>query len=174
MRDIQTTLDTLLPARPTADYAAISWDQLRRLDPQLVDIGSHTCSHPILSRCTPEQIDGELRDSKTRIEQEMGRPVTAFCYPNGQRADYTTLVTEAVKTAGYESGVVAYGTFVRPGADPFLIERVNPRTKLSEFRNLLDGFAHLRSFGDRWQRTDWSSHPAALRVRGLARHDESI
>lgn len=64
-------------------YDIMDWQQLRSLDPELVTIGSHTFTHPILTVLSEEQIEFELVESRRRLEKELGRPVEYFCYPNG-------------------------------------------------------------------------------------------
>ena len=65
------------------EFDLAGWDELKRLDPRVVTIGSHTMTHPILTSLSADQVDAELRESRTAMERELGRPVTHFCYPNG-------------------------------------------------------------------------------------------
>ena len=62
----------------------MSWDQLRDAAERGVTIGSHTVSHPNLAKLEPgAAIRRELRQSRERIEQEIGRPADTFAYPYG-------------------------------------------------------------------------------------------
>jgi peptidoglycan/xylan/chitin deacetylase (PgdA/CDA1 family) len=63
------------------------WDELMRLDPRVVTIGSHSMSHPILTSLTANETDAELRESRALLETRLERPVTLFCYPNGDLHD---------------------------------------------------------------------------------------
>src|SRR5262249_1867638 len=76
-----------LPAQPPREFAASTWNDLRSMNPGIVELGSHSCSHPILSRCSDEELETELVQSKETIERQTGRSVKSFCYPNGQPAD---------------------------------------------------------------------------------------
>lgn len=73
--------------RPSPDqhsvYDMMSWDELRSLDPNLVTVGSHTFSHPILPTLQDEQLEFELRESRRQLEEKLDRRVPYFCYPNG-------------------------------------------------------------------------------------------
>ncbi len=60
----------------------------------LIEIGSHSHSHPMLSRCSPSQVEAELSASKQALEAIVQRPVTAFAYPYG---DYDARVVDAVR-----------------------------------------------------------------------------
>ncbi len=62
----------------------MTWDELRALsaDP-LCTIGAHTMKHFRLSRLSTSEMMREIRESVTRIEQELGQPVRHFAYPYG-------------------------------------------------------------------------------------------
>jgi len=124
-------------------YASLSWDDVRGLDPALVDIGSHTMTHPILSRCRPELQRFEIVESKRMLEQKMGRRVEAFCYPNGMPRDFDKHCVELVAGAGYSSAVVMYGTLVEQGEDPFLMQRIGAADSLEMFQRQMDGVSHI-------------------------------
>lgn len=66
----------------------------------LLTIGSHTVSHPFLSRCTSQQVQEELSESKHFLESSTGKVVDLFAYPSG---DYNRQTVEAVRTAGYRA-----------------------------------------------------------------------
>ena len=58
-------------------------EQLRRLDPGLVTVGSHGVSHRMLSSLTSDGIRRELRESRRRLEDILGRPVECLSVPGG-------------------------------------------------------------------------------------------
>ena len=68
-------------------------------DNPLVTIGSHSVSHPLLSKCSQLDLRNELVNSKEYLENIIGRPVKYFAYPSG---DYNKKVINAVKESGYE------------------------------------------------------------------------
>jgi peptidoglycan/xylan/chitin deacetylase (PgdA/CDA1 family) len=61
-------------------------------------IGSHTLTHPFLTRIGERQAKAEIHDSKKLLEDQFGVPVTNFCYPYG---DYNPQVRDWVAEAGY-------------------------------------------------------------------------
>jgi peptidoglycan/xylan/chitin deacetylase (PgdA/CDA1 family) len=65
------------------DYDLADWRELRQLDPRVVEVGSHTLSHPILTSLSPNEVETEVRDSRYALESRLNRPVSVFCYPNG-------------------------------------------------------------------------------------------
>lgn len=85
LQDRLNEAERLLGLPPAADRALMSWDQLRAMqDSGLVEIGSHTCNHyrllPSLASATMQH---EVVASKRKLEVELEKPVTLFCYPNG-------------------------------------------------------------------------------------------
>lgn len=73
--------------RPTADDReacdTMDWNELRSLDPELITIGSHTMTHPILPTLDDSTIDFEMTESRRQLEQKLNRAANYFCYPNG-------------------------------------------------------------------------------------------
>lgn len=79
--------------------ALLDWADLRDVAQRNVAIGSHTRTHPHLSELSPEGTVAELSLSRTRLEAELGRPVTALAYPYG---DTNPLVATWAACCGYE------------------------------------------------------------------------
>ena len=69
------------------EFDLASWEELERLDPSVVTIGSHTMTHPILTSLSAEETEAETRDSRIVLESRLERPVSIFCYPNGDLND---------------------------------------------------------------------------------------
>jgi len=96
------------------------WEELSRLDPRLVAIGSHTLTHPVLTTLTGAQAEREICASRALLEKRLGRPVELFCYPNG--AVGAAALDLARRT--YRAAVTAAPGAVRPGCDPLLLPRL--------------------------------------------------
>lgn len=78
-------------------------DQLREMQANGMQIGSHTVNHEILTGMNKEEIDFELRESRKALEKILGKPVFALAYPAGK-------VNEAVLDSAkkyYEMAFVA-------------------------------------------------------------------
>lgn len=86
-------------ARPER-LATMTWSRLREAAERGFTIGSHTVSHPHLTSLADDELDRELRDSRARIEDELGRPCTLLAYPYGE---HDARVHAAVGRAGYEA-----------------------------------------------------------------------
>lgn len=98
----------------------VSWEQVKILADNGIEIGGHTKTHPLLARINPDLLDEEISGGKKEIEAYIERPITSFCYPTGS---YNRQVIAKVKEAGYETA-----TTMEPGKasskhDPFLLPR---------------------------------------------------
>jgi peptidoglycan/xylan/chitin deacetylase (PgdA/CDA1 family) len=98
---LEDTMEVAIPESVPPEYVAVTWSQLCEMQSAGIDIGSHTCSHPILSKIAPEKLEQEIAGSKTMIEDHLRTPIVSFCYPNGRSEDISPLVVEHVKKAGY-------------------------------------------------------------------------
>lgn len=76
--------------------------QIKELANDCFEIGSHTVSHPMLTKLSDEDLRRELIDSKQLLEDITGREVTSLSYPYG---DYDQRVLDACLEAGYRSAV---------------------------------------------------------------------
>lgn len=103
---------------------SLTWDEVREMAEGGVTFGSHTVTHAILTRVTPEQARTEVLASKQAIEKRLGRPVRHFAYPNGMAEDHTPDLERLLRECGYRSACLAYGGSNGPHADPFALKRM--------------------------------------------------
>lgn len=60
----------------------LTFDELRRLDPVLVDVESHSLTHPgFRNEINRQFIETEMKESKEIIERELKTTVTVFAFP---------------------------------------------------------------------------------------------
>jgi peptidoglycan/xylan/chitin deacetylase (PgdA/CDA1 family) len=110
------------------DALFLDWDGARELAARGgVEIGSHTRSHPILSRESREMQLAELRSSRFELEQGLDRPVTSLAYPNGKRDDYDANTVSAAREAGYAHGLTSLGGVNHSKTPPFELRRITLR-----------------------------------------------
>ncbi len=93
--DLQTSLDRLsiaaeipIPAQPPEQYRPLTWDLARKLEPQGVSFGPHSCSHNIFSRLSPAQAEQEISQSIKRLSEELKHPLPVFAWPTGRKQDF--------------------------------------------------------------------------------------
>lgn len=125
MEALPGLLGVPMPVHPPEENAPLTWEEIRRLSAEGVDLGAHTGTHPILSRVRE---DGDLRQeidgSKERIEEQTGRSVLHFCYPNGKWRDFDARVVEMVRHARFETAVTTEPGLNFRGADPLRLLRI--------------------------------------------------
>lgn len=102
----------------------MTWEQVRETRRMGFEIGSHTRTHADLGRIAPEETIRELRDSKDRLERELGEKADLFAYPYGGLANMTDANRQVVRASGFRSCMSCCGGVVRDGADPFDLARV--------------------------------------------------
>jgi peptidoglycan/xylan/chitin deacetylase (PgdA/CDA1 family) len=106
------------------DGRVLTADELRALAAvDGIEIGAHTCTHPMLSALPLPEQRREIEGSKRMLEAELGRPVTSFAYPFGAREDYDDGTVAAVRAAGFERACVNEPARLRARCDPFRLPR---------------------------------------------------
>lgn len=111
-------------------YAPLSWDQVRALDPELITIGSHTMTHPILPTLSMEEAEQEIVGSRNVLEERLDREVSFFCYPNGS---FDARTADCVRNT-YRLAVTTKPGFVRNGDKPNLLPRIGAGENMAEFK----------------------------------------
>lgn len=104
---------------------AITWDMLSQLatDP-LVEIGSHTVSHPRVSTLSDEEASRELAGSRSRLREKLGLPVKHFAFPYGRRKDCGPRDFEIARQAGYGSVATTTKGLLKSGPTPYAYPRI--------------------------------------------------
>ena len=101
-------------------YDLADWKQLRRLDPAIITIGSHTLTHPILPGVPEAELESEVRDSRRQLERGLDRPVDTFAYPNGDLDP----AADACVRRHYRVALRASGGWVKRGVDLHRLPRI--------------------------------------------------
>jgi peptidoglycan/xylan/chitin deacetylase (PgdA/CDA1 family) len=102
------------------ELKTMSWAELRGLAERGFEIGSHTVSHPHLPQLGDAELDRELRESRERCEDVLGRRCAFLAYPYGEHDER---VKRAAERAGYEAAFTLHGT--RERSDRYSIRRVH-------------------------------------------------
>ena len=102
----------------------LTWADLDTLSAAGIAIGSHSYEHRSLGRMSRDDAYEQARRSRTELEHHLGRPIEAFAYPFGTRADYSDATRVALHEAGYAHAFVTQHGAVARGCDPLTIPRV--------------------------------------------------
>ena len=88
-------------------------------------IGSHTLTHPNLSRRSESEVREQVTGSKKRLEDLFGVRIAHFAYPHGR---WNPMVRSLVREAGYETAcTTAFGVNTED-SDRHLLQRIFPLT----------------------------------------------
>jgi peptidoglycan/xylan/chitin deacetylase (PgdA/CDA1 family) len=110
-----------------------------------MQVGAHTCTHPILAKLSDDEAMREITTSKAALEALLNQPVPLFAYPNGKPGqDYLGKHAAMVRQAGYTAAVSTAAGVSTSTTDLFQLPRFTPwdRTRLRFGIRLM---ANLRS-----------------------------
>jgi peptidoglycan/xylan/chitin deacetylase (PgdA/CDA1 family) len=110
-------------AAHTGSPPKMSWDDLRAMEAEGFEIGSHTVEHTDLGRADEATIEREIRDSLAKLNDELGRRERAFAFPWGKPQNIPPRAAERIERAGYYAAASAYGFTNTRGASLFNIRR---------------------------------------------------
>jgi peptidoglycan/xylan/chitin deacetylase (PgdA/CDA1 family) len=89
----------------------------------LVDIGSHSLSHPMLGLLPPEAQEAEITSSRAALRELLDREIAYFSYPNGSCGPLTQ---EVVKDAGYRAACASRNDLVLGSTNRYGLPRFWP------------------------------------------------
>ena len=95
-------------------------------------IGSHTLTHPFLTRLPQAQAREEITASRKKLEDMFGVTVKHFCYPYG---DWNEAVHDLVAEAGYRTACTTKSGVNPPGAPPLSLKRITARYRSRNWKN---------------------------------------
>jgi peptidoglycan/xylan/chitin deacetylase (PgdA/CDA1 family) len=96
-------------------------EQIREADHSGIEIGSHSVTHANLAGASTFNVRFQVGESKRYLEQLVGHPVTAFCYPSGR---YTAGVANEIAAAGYHDATTTAFGFWHTLADRYVWTRL--------------------------------------------------
>lgn len=129
--DLRSWAGAQATGRPT--HRALSREEVIGLDDGgLVEVGSHTVTHPVLAALPAPAQRAEIHRSKACLESILGHPVTSFAYPFGSLADYTGETVRIIRESGFGCACTTVPEVVRRGADPFQLPRMLARNWTGE------------------------------------------
>lgn len=99
-------------------------EQIREiLNSGLVEIGSHTLTHPYLKSADAATARREIFESKSRLEEEFGIDIASFAYPYGAMSPESVAFA---KEAGYRNAVSVISGSLQSADNRFFLSRIRP------------------------------------------------
>jgi peptidoglycan/xylan/chitin deacetylase (PgdA/CDA1 family) len=126
-------------ARPT--HRILSFQEVITLARgELIEVGSHTVTHPVLSTLPAVLQRDEILRSKATLEEMLKHPVNSFSYPYG---NYTSQTVAIIRESGFTCACSTAPRAVERGADRFQL----PRIEVQDW----DGEEFARQLASRWK-----------------------
>lgn len=111
---------TRLPPQSGRDM--LSWDEISEMQASgSIRFGAHTLTHPDLTRLPAGQVESEVRDSKSIIEDALGVPVVCFAYPYGRYDERS----REIASRHFECACSDRLGLITAKSDAFALERVD-------------------------------------------------
>jgi len=115
----------------------LTWDEVREMSDSGIIFGAHSVNHPILTNLPLERAKWEISQSKTDIEEKLGKEVTAFSYPNG---DFSPELAKFIKGSGFTCAVsVSPSKLVALKDNPYELSRIEPIEDSNKFKVMFCG-----------------------------------
>ena len=102
----------------------MDWGQVREMHEAGISFGSHTLTHPVLSRLTPEALRREVAESKWLIENRLNTVVEDFAFPFGKPRDCGAIGASELSDLGLHTAMTTIVGVNQPGVDRFRLRRM--------------------------------------------------
>lgn len=110
-----------LPDTPRPAYQCMSAAQLLQLARHpLFGVGAHTVTHTALGYQPAAIQEQEIANSKKALEEIIGRPITAFSFPNGS---HNLSARQILKEHHFKTALTTFHSAVNKSADPYQLGR---------------------------------------------------
>ena len=102
----------------------MTWGQVEELQAAGMSIGAHTRTHPNLRALPHREALEEIRGSKERLEEQIGRAVDTFAYPFGDaRFHFSDTTVDLVRGCGFSTAGTIHYRPVSATTDPAVLPR---------------------------------------------------
>ena len=113
-----------VPAQDNTMRDFVNWDEVQEMHSSgLINFGSHTKTHRILTTLSAAEIQVELSDSRDELidRNVVSREQTSFCYPNG---NCSPAIAKLVESSAYDLAVTTKKGTNDMFSDRFLLNRI--------------------------------------------------
>ncbi|KFD40920.1 hypothetical protein HY02_04300 [Peptococcaceae bacterium SCADC1_2_3] len=87
----------------------LTWSQVKEMASNGIAFGAHGVTHSILTNLPFDQAKKDIIYSKRDIQEKLGKPVSAFSYPNG---NFNSQLGDILRKSGFNCVVVVQGRLV--------------------------------------------------------------
>jgi len=111
----------------------LSWDEIKEMKENGMSFGAHTITHCNLPHCSYDYAKKEIEGSKSILEENIGRPINLFSYPDGTiKIHFNEEMKKLVRETGFISATTSIDGIVDDKSDLYELRRkgVGNDTKL--------------------------------------------
>jgi peptidoglycan/xylan/chitin deacetylase (PgdA/CDA1 family) len=102
----------------------LSWKDVREMSENSINFGTHTMTHPILTKMPLEEARKEILESKRIIEEKTGKAVSTFAYPNGEIGDFNQDIKKILQESKYILACTTLFGSNDKNTNPFELKRI--------------------------------------------------
>lgn len=111
----------------------LEWKDIKELVKRGFSFGSHTLTHPYLTKISFDEMKKEIILSKKILEEKLNTSINFFCYPYG---DFNDKIKEIVRKAGYLGACsIEYGVN-NLSTDLFSLKRIMARHRVLKLKTI--------------------------------------
>jgi peptidoglycan/xylan/chitin deacetylase (PgdA/CDA1 family) len=118
---------SLFATRHSRPDEFLTWSEVRELHKAGIEFGSHTVNHPKLVELYWPDVEREISQSKSEIEEQLAQPITAFCYPYAfpkANRSFSRSFRELLAQTGYTCCTTTELGRVQTGDDRYRLKRL--------------------------------------------------
>jgi len=144
-------------ATPPLAWLPLSWDEVKEMARQGIDIGSHAVTHRSLGRLSDREAELEAWTSKETLERRAGIRVDLFAFPFGSaaRGDFDRGLQATLRASGYRGACTRVIGRSGAASDPLALPRIPMEEGDGPFRvrcKLAGAYDWVGPFVALWQR----------------------
>ena len=102
----------------------ITDQELKLMDPGLIDFGSHSLSHSIMYNLSDQELVNEICESRSILENKLQREIKYFSYPYGQLTDFDMRSINYLKQYGYVAACTTHFSRFNNDRDLYTLKRI--------------------------------------------------
>lgn len=102
----------------------MNWEEVADAFSRGVEVGAHTCSHPILAKLERGDQEREIRDSLAAIKLRLGRNPVLFAFPDGGRESFSPETLELLNEFGISWAFTTIEGVNRNMKRPLMLKRI--------------------------------------------------
>lgn len=127
-------------SKPLVTDRSLNEEELKRMsESEYITIGGHTVTHNALLYQSEEEQRFEIQESKNVLERIIGKKITTFSYPFGQRDTYSDTTIRLLKECEIKKAASTIPELVGENYNPYEIPRIGqPEVSLEEFVRKLE------------------------------------